>query len=122
MSAAQGQLAWMLRRRRRSPRGSREAACRMRRVFGSALARWPSRASRRSQASSVAAVCHPLMLEQHERGAVPADELGPDLPSRLGDRRRRAGLGDHSQVAGLRNSHQPHPEVSNALRSGAPIG
>jgi hypothetical protein len=56
-----------------------------------------------------------VMLEQHERGAVPAGELGPDLPGRLGDRGRRAGLGDDGQVAGLRTGRQPDPEVSNTL-------
>ena len=58
------------------------------------------------------------MLEQHERGPVPAGELGPDLPGRFGDRGRRAGLGDNGQVAGLATGRQPHPEVSNAL----PVG
>ena len=59
------------------------------------------------------------MLEQHERGPVPAGKLGPDLPGRLGDQGgRRAGLGDHGQVARLRTGRQPHPEVSNTL----PIG
>ena len=42
-------------------------------------------------------------------------ELGPDMPGRLDDRGRRAGLGDHGQVAGLRTRRQPHPEVSNTL-------
>ena len=60
-----------------------------------------------------------VMLEQHERGPVPAGELGPDLPGRLGDRGRRAGLGDHGQVAGLTTGRQPHPEVSNTLPGGA---
>jgi hypothetical protein len=56
-----------------------------------------------------------MVLGQHERGAVPAGELGPDLPGRLGDRGRWAGLGDHGQVAGLTTGRQPHPEVSNTL-------
>ena len=56
-----------------------------------------------------------VMLEQHERGAVPAGEFCPDLPGRLGDRGRRAGMGDHGQVARLRTRRQPHPEVSDTL-------
>ena len=79
---------------------------------------------RRRQAPGRGSPCPPgfgrrVMLEQHERGPVPVGELGPDPPGRLGDRGgRRAGLGDHGQVAGLRTGRQPHPEVSNTL----PIG
>jgi hypothetical protein len=45
IAAAQGQVAWIFRRRRRPRRTSRAAACRTRSVLGSALARSPSRAS-----------------------------------------------------------------------------
>jgi hypothetical protein len=51
------------------------------------------------------------MSGQHERGPVPAGELGPDLPGRFGDRGCRAGLGDRGQVAGFRIGRQPHPQV-----------
>jgi hypothetical protein len=60
-----------------------------------------------------------MMLEQYQRGPVPAGELGPDGPGRLGDRGRGCGLGDHGQVAGLGTGRPPHPEVSNAVRGRA---
>src|SRR6266568_4104069 len=58
IASAQGQVAWIFRRRRRPPRTIRAAACstRYRSVFGSALARSPSRASSFSQASRMQAV------------------------------------------------------------------
>jgi len=56
-----------------------------------------------------------VMLEQHERGPVPAGEHGPDRPRRLGDRGRRVGIGDDGQVAGLRTGRQPDPEAGNTL-------
>jgi hypothetical protein len=57
IASAHGQEAWIFRRRRRPLRTSRAAACSTRRsVFGSALARSPSRASSFSQASRICPV------------------------------------------------------------------
>ena len=58
MSSAQGQVAGIFSRRWRPPRTSFPAACRTRyrKVFGSALARSPSRAMSRSQDSKAAAI------------------------------------------------------------------
>jgi cbb3-type cytochrome oxidase subunit 3 len=55
------------------------------------------------------------MLEQHERPPVPAGERVPDMPYRLSDLRRGAGLGERGQVAGLRTRSQPDTQMSNAL-------
>jgi hypothetical protein len=56
-----------------------------------------------------------LMLEQHERGPVPAGEHAPDTSRGLGDLGRDAGFGDDGQVAGLRTCGRPHAQVSGTL-------
>jgi hypothetical protein len=80
-----GQVPWMRSRRRRPPRVSRAAACRMRRkVFGSALAGVPSRASSLSQASRVAAVRAAAGLELEGGREQPRQSrAGSVLPSCL---------------------------------------
>ena len=85
IASAQGQVAWIFRCAARPPRTSRAAACstRYRSVFGSALARSPSRASSFSQASRMQAVIEAvsqaaLILKSWE-GKWPAGVLpGPD--------------------------------------------
>jgi hypothetical protein len=74
------------------------------------------------QVESLRAMCGlrcQVMLEQDERGPVPAGQLGPDVPGGLRGLVRGACLGDHGQVAGFRTGRQPHPEASDARRGRA---